>query len=71
LAPDQQPGAYPLDDVQNLVVQNGVELMDEQLYLRLLKEKTRRWEENNWHLSRTPEPIMDMYAEIAKLEKNK
>jgi hypothetical protein len=60
-----------LDNVQNLAEQMGARLMDNQIYLRLLKEKVRHWEENNWHVSRTPQPIMDMYAEIAKLEKNK
>ena len=43
--------------------------MNEELYLKLLKEKVRKWEEENWHVSRTPPSIMDMYREIAKLEK--
>jgi hypothetical protein len=43
--------------------------IDQELYLKLLKEKVRRWEENNWHLSRTPQEILDMNVEIAKLEK--
>ena len=44
--------------------------VDKELYAKLLREKIRRWEENNWHLSRTPDVIMKMYADLAKLGKS-